>query len=173
MAKKKSSGSVSRKEKERIAEAERKEAAKSNTVMYIGVAVVAVVAVAALVWFLFMQPSYEPSIGAMRQNLEDNHFTVTSVASSQLNGADSGITFSFTTDHGANVVIIYQFGSSEAAKTFADSVTLGSSKGLLRSGVFVLTADHAHSTAGVWTVDEDIVDLFEDLLNGRSVGHVH
>jgi len=166
-----SSGPKSKRQKERIAEEEKKKETKSKTLLYAVIAVIAAVAVIAAAWFLFSGPGYTPSVESMKKNLEDNHFTVTAIDQAHLHGASAGINFSVTTDHGATTVFIYQFADGAAAKTFADSLTPSASLGVLVNGAFVLTGNHAHLIDGKYVLDEDIREMFNDLMHGRSVGH--
>jgi len=169
----KQSGPRSKHQRERIAEEEKKKEVKSKTFLYAGIAVVAAVALIAVAWFFFMQPGDPVTLASMKKNLEDNHYTVTVQSPAHLHGANGAISFSVTTDHGASNVFIYEFSDSDAAATFAASLTPGVSRGILVSGNFVLTADHAHLSGGKYVVDDDIKELFDDLLHGRSVGHNH
>ena len=154
--------------KEKIAQEEAKKQTKNRTVIYAVIAVAVAVAVIAAIWFL-MQPG-PVSMDSMKKSLNDAHYDTTDVTlSSTLTtaGAVSGFSFSMTTDHGAQTLTMYEFKDGDSASAYAKTVNATGSQAALAKGVFVLYSGHAH----VGVMDDEVVDLFNALMNGKHIGH--
>jgi len=154
----------SKREKERASQAEQEKQNGNKMIVYAGIAICVMIAVAAVAWFM-MQPG-AVTLDSMKKSLNNRHYEdvkdLTLSAALVDAGAVGGISFVVDDDHHEDLCHIYQFNSAEAAAAYAAGKTTA-----IVNGVWVLEVVGGHTHAP----SDFIKTLFDNLVNGKKVAH--